>query len=356
MRPSATPKPTVIPATSWTKPRQVGTLKTCTTISAGIDAASRYHVAAACDGNIHAYLSSDGRTWKASVFAHPPKRMDLDPQIAFWGDTVYVAFTRIRLVDGGCGDPGIRDVGVYYRSRTLPDGAWSEPVQIGTTADELDTFRVQDGTIHATVNGGTSYETLAGTTFHRYPMPKSYGGTSLRVGSDGRARIAYNGLKGIKYGQFDGSAFSTSLLPGTNGRDESANLVLDANDKAHLVWTRVPFPDPGAGCAYEEPPPKDQGTYYATNASGTWVTQRITRAIGETSLQVDQKSGRIHVLVTDRKVRYYTSSGNGAWTASTVPTGPAWSPLLRLDPATGTLLVVYFGGPDQARIYAMTKR
>jgi hypothetical protein len=352
--PSPTPAPSV-PATSWTAARKIGRLKTCSTISAGIDAASRYHVAAECAGSIHAYVSSDGRAWKASVFAHPANRQDLDPQIAFWGDTVYVAFTRIRLVEGACGDSGIRDVGVYYRSRTLPDGAWSAPVRIGTTPDRLDTFRVEDGTVHAIVNDGATYETQLGTTFHRYPMPRSDRGTSLRIGSDGRARIAYTVPKGIRYGVFDGSTFSTSPIPGTNGRDEGANLVLDADDKAHIVWTRVPFPDPGLGCVYGEPPPKDQGTYYATNAGGKWVSQQITRTIGRTSLQFDQKTGRIHVLISDRKVRYYTSTGNGTWTASTVPTGPASSPLLRLDPATGTLLIVYFGGPDQADIYAMTK-
>ena len=85
--PSPTPAP-VVSAASWTAPRRISRLKTCSTFSAGIDAASRDHVAAECNGSIHAYVSNDGRTWKASVFAHPANRQDLDPQIAFWGNTV----------------------------------------------------------------------------------------------------------------------------------------------------------------------------------------------------------------------------------------------------------------------------
>jgi hypothetical protein len=357
--PTPTPKPTPTPATTWTKPRQVGTLANCSAVTAGIDVASRYHVAAECAGSIHSYVSSDGRSWTASVFSHPANRQDLGPQVAFMGNVVYVGYTRIALVDGGCGDSGIRDVGVYFRSRNQPDGGWSVPVRIGAPDDRLDSFRVDGETIHATVynagDGHAYYETLNGSTFHRYRLPKtSSGGTLLRIGNDGRARIAFQSGGRIYYGVFTGGVFFP--IAGTNGRDMGANLVLDSSDKAHVVWTRLPYLIPEGGCAYGDlPQHKDMGTYYATNASGTWQSQRITRDMGETSLQVDQKTGRVHILVNDRKLRYYTSAGDGKWSASTVPSGSASSPLLRLDPATGTLLIVYLGGADGTTMYAMTK-
>ena len=100
------------------------------------------------------------------------------------------------------------------------------------------------------------------------------------------------------------------------------------------------------------------GTYYATNASGTWTAHRITRKVGDTSLQVDESTGRSHVLVTGG-----TGSGITRRRRAAAGPRPGWSdkqwpssPLLRLDPATGKLLAVYLISSDtgSTRIYALT--
>ena len=135
--PVATLAPTPTPvsvATNWTRPTRVGTLKTCSTVTAGIDAANRAHVAAECGGSIRYYASTDGRSWSTTVFAHPAHREDLDPQIAFQGNLVYVAYTRIAP-DGGCGGGRGEAIGVFVRSRSLPDGAWSTARRIGRPGD-----------------------------------------------------------------------------------------------------------------------------------------------------------------------------------------------------------------------------
>ena len=311
----------------------------------------------AAAAGIRYYVSIDGRAWDATAFAHPARRADVDPQIAFWGAVVYVAYTRIAFEEGGCGDDGIRDVGVYVRSRTQPGGTWSAPRLIGRPGDSLGSFRVDGQTLHATVwndkTGRMSYETVNGSSLHRYRMPDAF---DLRVGSDGRARIVYQAGDEIRSAVFGDSRFSAVRIAGTNRRDLPGALALDADDAVHVVWTRVPVPPyGGGGCAADEPTPKDQGTYYATNASGSWKVQRITKDIGETSLQVDQRTGRVHVLVNATVLRYYTSQGDRKWVDSTVTSMPVSTPLLRLDPATGRLLIVFLGSPDGTRIYAMTK-
>lgn len=369
--PAPTPSPTVAPtatpgsvpavpvsASSWSKANRISTVAGCDVLNAGIDAASRYHVVAECGGKIRYFVSAGNGSWTASVFAHPAHRMDLGPQLAFQGDTVYVGYSRIAP-DEGCGSGG-RDVGVYFRSRTQPNGAWSAPVRIGGPSDRLQSFRVDGQTVYATVqnasNGRVYYETLAGSTLRRYRIPGASGGTSLRIGSDGRARIAFESSSGVRFATFTGSGFATTRIPvSASGEDVHPALVLDPADEAHLLWTRKPGE---GGCATRDTEP-DDGTYYSTNVSGSWTTHRITRATGETSLQVDSASDRVHALVSGQVgLWYFTKASGGPWTSKRiVPKAWVSSPVIRLDPATGKLLIVYLGASSSGptRIYAMTR-
>lgn len=350
--PSPTPKPTSVStpaptptpthAAGWTSPQRVGTAGHCLSVAAEIDELGGYHAAAECDGAVHYYYSTDsGSSWTARVFALAAHREEVGPKIALSGNVVYVAFTRY-IPDGGCGGGRGQSVGVYYRSRVLPGGAWSPAKRIGTAADELESFAAAGGTLHATVRGQdglSNYETQTGSTYHRYRISRvSTGPVSMSIGSDGRARIAYAGT-GIRYATFTGSGFSASRIAGSLENDADPAAALDGNDKGHVVWTRY---EPAA-CGLVP-----AGTYYATNATGSWKTQRITKATGETSIQVDKATGRIHVLIG---AAYYTKASNGSWTR-TVLVSPAWmTGSLRLDPVSGTILVVY---NDGGRIKAMT--
>jgi hypothetical protein len=356
--PAAPPTPPT--NTAWSKPRPVGTAANCRSLSAGIDTGSRYHVAAECGGSIVYSVSNRDGSWSSKVLAHPANRMDLDPQIAFNGQVVYVAFTRIDP-DGACGGLGV-DVGVYYR-QTRPDGSWTDEKRIGAVADGLDSFRVAGGIIHAIVLGAGAepvmyYEIVDGASTHRYPISHGFGKMSLRVGTDGRARIAYYSPPGgLRYAIFTGSGLSTSAIGGTREDDQLPALVLDQRNHAHLLWSRMPGL---GGCAGTEPTPED-GTYYATNASGTWVSGRITTNLGTTSLQVDEITGRIHVVVAGSGVRYYTKLPGASWGGTKVTSaGPlqlSAAAAIRLDPATGRLLIVYLAQQSGglSKVYAITK-
>jgi hypothetical protein len=346
--PTATPAPTPEPTPHWGRAELVGG-SDCISLAAAIDERSTYHLVAVCHDEIR-YWVRDGANWSSQAFSPPAHRLDLEPQLAFDGNTLYLAFSRIALEEGGCGDDGSRGVGVYYRQRTLPDGAWSSARRLDGNDERLQSFRVSGGDLQATVtdvaSGDTFYVTSDGRTSNRYPIPG--GAASLRIGGDGKARIAYDSGRGIGYGVFNGSSFSTSAIANTS-RATWPLLVLDGQNNAHVVYTVT---EHGGGCAEAGPQPED-GTYYATNESGRWASTRISRSMGETSLTVDTRTGQVHVLLSaDRGLRYLTISG-GRWTERRLTTRNVLNPVIRLDPATGNLLVAYVGGNNA--VYVLTR-
>jgi hypothetical protein len=357
---SGTPTAQPVTAASWSKPAMIGAPGQCTSVVATIDGSGTDHVAANCDTNIR-YAASAGGTWTVTDFMPPIDRLEKDPQIAVDGNTLYLAYTRMAATQGGCGDDGLRDVGVYYRVRTLPNGAWSDPKPIGPANDHIQTLRVR-GTIHATVlndkDGKTYYETLNGSTYHRYPIAKAAGPVSLRLGSDGRARIAYETAAGsLAYGVFRGSGFTTSVIPGSTG-SYAPILVLGKGNAAYVLWNRGYH---GFGCAEPGPGPTD-GTYFGSNVSGRWVSSRLTTNQGASSLVVDVRTGDVQALVAvGTRLLDYVKQPNVAWRHSTLVNGYEAPAVLRQDPNTGALLVAYVGlGPGgldgPPAVYVMTRR
>ena len=131
---------------------------------------SRYHVVAECGGQ-HPLLRVDRRAVVDRDGLRPPGDIARTSirRLAFRGDVVYVAFSRIAP-DGGCsGSRGV-DVGVYFRTKTQPDGAWSAPVRLGSGPDSLRSFRVDGDTIHAIVRKGGD---RTGCTTRRSAGPRS---------------------------------------------------------------------------------------------------------------------------------------------------------------------------------------
>ncbi len=349
----STPSPSPAPAV-WSEPVDVGIAGQCDSVVAVIDGAGGKHLAAACDDSIsYASLTSGG--WVATTFKTPSKREDLDAQLAFQDDTLYLAYTRVAIEEGGCGDSGLRDVGVYYRTRQLPAGSWSDPVQIGKTADHLQAFRVDGDTIHATVaadDGRIFYERVQGTSVERDRVPSATGWTSLRVGDDGRARIAYESSDGLRYATFTGSGFTSELIPGTS-RGYGPVLVLGANDQPYVLSYRGYS---GGGCAEPDPLPKD-GTYFSTKSGSTWTSERLTAERNVESLTVDTTTGRVHALVSGKDgVVYMTRVGTGTWTKKTVSGPDAAGSVIRMDPSTGALLVAYIRyGENEDHVEVITK-
>lgn len=332
-------------ATYAASPVALVSSKGCLNVAAGIDATGGYHLVADCAGKIRYWSRGAKAAWSATTFAVPAKREDSGPLIGFLGNVVVVAWSRIAVDpgDGGCGSGGFTDLGVYYRTRTLPDGAWSTPVKVGSTGDVLAAFRAGGGTLYLAVQpasgAGMVLRTVSGSTVRGYPIKAATGGIALRIGSDGRVRVAYGTESGLRYGTFSGSTFSTAPIAGTGSTDLGPVLALGADDAPVLAWLRDN--QAGGGCAVPDPDPTN-GTYLATKAGSAWTVSRVSKAIASTAVAVDQTTGRLCVLVAGESgVRYLTRPVGGSWTATALTKGSASSPVLLLDPFTGVQLVAY---------------
>ncbi len=340
VKPSPSARPVDPVVATWSKPQTVGPPGQCQELSVVIDSAGGRHIAAACDARIH-YSVQAGRDWNTTEFKPPAKRDEYDPQLAFDGGLLYLAYTRIAVEEGGCGDSGLRDVGVFYRTRSLPDGAWSEPRQLGAVADHIQSFRVVDGTIHATVSNEaddqTYYETLEGTALKRHEIPKATGDVALRIGDDGRARVAYEADGALWYGTFTGADLATKKIPGSDN-GYGPVLVLGAASEPYLLWHRGYH---GAGCTYPDPGPKD-GTYLSTLVDNSWHSEHVSTREGAMSLTLDVKAERVHALIdAPDGMTHISRIGGESWAKKALFDRHTSSAVIRLDPRTGALLVAY---------------
>jgi len=362
--PSAKPEPTPTPAPlAWSKARTVKGLQSCSDVVATVDDAGTSHIAATCGnagGQIKYAVSKDGLAWTVTSFKVPSGRFEQDPEIAFSGSTLYLAYTRVAPADGGCGDDGLDDVGVYVRSRSLPNGDWSAPSKIGATSDHLQAFRASGSVLHATVTNdkshGTFYERVFGGAASRVRIGDGTGWTALRVGDDGDARLALDGAKGIRFGQIDGGKLAASTIPGTAGGSGSS-MVLGPNNVAYVLWSRSAAMS--GGCIDMDPGPT-AGSYLSTNAGGSWQTTKLSKLVGAYSLTMDPTSGEIDALIGDfGTLRIYEKPAGAGWTHRTLSSDLASSAVVRRNPATGGLVVVYvhdtLDGDQPTTIQVMTK-
>jgi hypothetical protein len=349
------------PAPTWRAARQV-LPKGCGAPVLTIDGSSSYHVAATCDRGVGYAVGSAGGAWSARLFKSPTDRFDLGPQLAVDGDTLYLAFTRYRSQNGGdtcsSGLP-YRTVGVYLRSRALPDGQWSAPHPLGPGGDTLDAIRVRDGTIHATVGdqrGASRYERISGSSVDRVPLHR-VNGSSLRMGDDGKARMAYVDWKdgAIKLATVDGSDV-TSTTVADRGILLDPLLVLGPGNQPHLVWTRFDAEDGSCGGVDLLSP---NGTYYASLVDGKWESEKITKATGPTSFVLEPDTGAVHVLVNGNhngrggRLTHYERSPGGDWTSTQLRAPVDGGISIRSDESDGTLVVAY---ADNGIIRVMTRR
>lgn len=355
--PKPTPSPTAKPASPavWSTPTTVKGLANCWSVVAAIDDRGVSHLAAVCGygpagSQIRYAVSNDARTWKTTAWAPPLSRLETDPQLAISGKKLYLAYTRLAPVDGGCGDDGLEDVGVYYRARTLPSGAWSKPIRIGDVADHLQSFRVSGAVLHATVvnetERATVYETVAAGALTRYPIGDAVGGTSLRIGDDGKARIAYESTHGISYGMVKGGRVSSATIP-NSANGWAPALTLGPGNVAYVMWTRSYH---GLGCAEPGPDPED-GTYVATNASGTWISSRMTPLQGAT-MTLDAATGELHAVVRDRdRIVYFHRPPGGDWAHETAVRITADPAVIRVNPRSGALFVAVVNESGEGQPY-----
>ena len=246
---------------------------------------------------------------------------------------------------------------MYVRTRSLTSGrAWSDPTRIGKVGDQLQGFSVVGGIIHATVaNGKVYYEMIRNGSVKRYEIPGATGATSLRIGDDGRARVAYESGNSLRYATFTGAGFSSKKIPGTS-RGYAPALVLGANDQPYLMWRRS---DRSGGCGTIDHGFPSDGTYFSTRKGGSWHSERLVGRLQVAAIAVDTSSGRVHVLVCgkDDRLVYLTKVGTGSWSKRIVDPSNSGPAEIVLDQATGHLLIAYENWIEGShRLSIVTKR
>lgn len=349
----AAPSPTSV-AARWTKARRVNRTS-CDELTAVIDGAGGYHVAAGCEYGIpYVFSSVDDATWTESAIVPPAHRLDMEPRLAIDGDTLYIGVTRIG--DGAdCGLPA--DVGFFLRSRTLPDGAWSDPVRIGARGDRLQDLQVVDGVVHAIVSaegdGPVSYESRAGATHTRVVLPGAHSAV-VRVGHDGKARVAYATEHRIVYATVTGGELARTIIAADKRTNMSyPELALGPDDHADLKWIQSDQQS-GPGCGTSGPGPLD-GTYLGTDRGGEWATMRVRRSTFGGSLTMDPGTGQLYMLMPDDSgtLHYLAQRKDGSWSSAKVPgMSAAYESLILVDLTRGRLVVF---GAEGDGIYIVTK-
>jgi hypothetical protein len=359
-RPTAAPSPSAAPTIplAWSAPRTIDEGE-CRGLSALLDRAGTAHLAMICGDDIVAFTSSDRAGWTGTRLEAPAGQDYVNAQLSADDGRVHLAATAVEGTDGGCGEPGLQGPTVSVRSRSLDGGRWSAPMKAGEPGDTLMSLRASDGALHMTVKddaGGVHHvaRSASGATRTRIPRADE---TSLRVGDDGRARIAYTTRDEIRLARVDDGRLTTWRVAtntdqshgGPGSEFVEPQLLLGDGDRAWIGWTRTFM-----GCTVPESGPSE-GTYVATNAGGVWRPQRISPAEGTNSFALDPDASRMHVLVGGRDLEYLVGKVGGTW--RTVPIGPLDAPsevILRLDPRSGEPVV--FANTSEDGLVVMDRR
>ena len=301
-------------------------------------------LATACGGDVHVTYAWSPDDWGTHVLEARDGIVLLGPQVAVDGDRLFVAASAYADEDGGCGGDGLREAGVMIWSRLLPDGVWTEPTRIGGPHDRLESFRVVGGAIHATVRddetGAVAYIHRSAGLSKRLAIVDAVS-TSLRVGSDGVARVAYTTSNGLYLATMDGSAHEARRI--YRGSDaHGPMLVLAEGNQPILMWT-VEFR--GGGCAEPEPLPH-HGTYVFSDVQGVIASERLSPSSMASSLTLDIPGGTVYAVISeyadDRRGTYLWSRSiaGSEWTSVELDEGVAW-PLMRVDQATGQAFLAW---------------
>ena len=278
--------------------------------------------------------------------------------IAFDGDQAYVASWRELPYDPDtCGgkDAFAPSAGVYYRWRTLPEGAWSKRSRSASAA----TTSPPSGSTPAcsTRSSGTRPRDHL-----LHPVDTGPGGQRPAQDRRRRRRVAAGRRRWTGARRLLGRRFAPL-------RDLRRVRLLDLEDlevarpmvrpcsssgpgnQPHVVYTIV-RPTEGCGDVGSD---SRAGTYYATMANGKWTSKRITKHLGLSSLALDPEPA---VSMSSKATRCTRRSRPGAGSRQRCPR-EVDLPVMRLDPATGSLLVVYLrsnADGESDGLFAITTR
>lgn len=291
-----------------------------------VDSTNHVNIAASGHGGVW-YITDRGGTWtKTRVLTNLHNRsynrvsIALDPN-----DRVYIAAERSSCDD--CA-PGGSDGIFLVTDKGRARGTFaSVPTKIAPAGSGEPSLKVSHGHIFlADVRfccmpgpmPPVYLRTNATGSWTQARVAKHGDAPALRIGSDGRARVAFTKPAGIGYAvahSLTGS-FSVSNVPGTSIGANLAGLALDNHDQPHLVWMQsaVEAAMSGAGISNID-------ANYGWRAADGWHAEGVGPLGGATnSLAFDLDSlGRPRVAAGGSVLKAFVRT-HGHWVGTTVAT------------------------------------
>ena len=266
------------------------------------------------------------------------------------GNRLHIAVGRLNADDEPSGITYFTDATGSWASKNLTNARSVEPTIATDTSsrphvawqEEFPTPRIRYAT-----NAAGSWVTTTAVSSYQYRT------SQLEVDATGKAHVASARIgtsPGVYYGTDTGGAWSLARISNEPPLFE-VGLATDAAGKAHVVYAEyfradnTVLPNPGV--------------YYATNASGTWTRTRIGNP-GDGGAIVVDGDGHAHVAFLGYDdgpggtlyfgVQYATNA-SGSWVSQRVLTGGFSEPTIALDPAGKVHIAATLYEPSQYRIF-----
>ncbi len=169
-------------------------------------------------------------------------------------DKVYIGYENYSFTSGG---PNLitNATGTWVSTLVEPNSCCSDFMDMALDAN---------GNVHIAYTRGSDgsfrYATNSSGSFTTTQIDSGDRGASIAIDKQNKIHIAYYDWSGqyVKYATNSSGAWITTTITSVGTSGYSLSLVLDSNNKAHIISTGQP-----------------RGLFYSTDASGSWVTTTI---------------------------------------------------------------------------------
>ena len=285
-------------------------------ISEVVDSTNHVHIAAVDGAGAAWYITNRNGAWSShKILRKPATGWYRGPLIAIdEHDRVSIAVTK--WLDQGCASGGIFYVTDKGRARGTFPSAVTQIAPAGRVGTSL---KVATGHLYLAMDdaacaGGpmpsVRFRTNASGAWATATLGKG-DQSSMRLATNGHARIAYAGATGLEYAvaATTSGSFSTTKIPSTTGKDDGPILSLDPHGYSAAAWWHAT----ATGWTVR----------YSTRKSGSWSTPATvaTSSDGFDAVAFDMDTlGRPNIVLAntgDEMLRDLRLAG-GTWTSSAI--------------------------------------
>ena len=332
----------------WSAPVRVGG-GIYSALSEVVDSHRHVDIAASKLGNVYFITDRSGSWTESLVMRHLPNRGYREVAIALdANDRVYIAARRSSCDD--CVPGGSEGIFLITDKGRAPGTFASKPAMIAPSGAGEPSLKVNGGHVFLAYDSpccmpgpdaAIYLRTNASGHWTQSRVARHGVSPVLRIGSDGRPRVAFSRQLGITYAVAHSitGTFTLWNVPGTTHKDGDVALALDARDQPHLAWMHFNPGDSDGGSV---------DVFATRRTSAGWrAAEHVGPVHGTTNaIALDLESlGRERIAVGGAQVMSYVRSG-GQWIGTTVAQGTAIHQVSIRRAANGRAVIAYtdFGG------------